>query len=100
MKNYLSAFLLLFLFSCHSSKKITTRQWNLNKTIGSSSNTPNPIVSTYGRTLVDKNNDLILIGSASYAEFTFTSDSCIVYLKNITYPGDYNYVVIELDNTY
>ncbi|MEO8405850.1 MAG: GDSL-type esterase/lipase family protein [Chitinophagaceae bacterium] len=100
MKNYISAFLLLFLFSCHSSKKMTTRQWNLNKTIGDSWNTPNPIVSTYGRTLVDNNNDLILIGSASYAEFTFTSDSCIVYLKNIAYPGDYNYVVIELDNTY
>ncbi|MEO5564137.1 MAG: GDSL-type esterase/lipase family protein [Chitinophagaceae bacterium] len=58
----------------------------------------NPAVGHYGRTVFDQNNDLVLIGSASYAEFSFTGDSCILFLKNIT-PGqdDYNYVSLELD---
>ena len=54
----------------------------------------------HGRTLYDANNELVLIGAASYAEFSFSSDSCTIYLKNISYPGDYNYISIELDNEY
>jgi lysophospholipase L1-like esterase len=40
------------------------------------------------------------MSSASYAEFQFAGDSCIVGLSNVASPGDYNYVAIELDNQY
>lgn len=76
------------LFSCHSSSKLVLTEAN------------DPAIIAHGRTLTDANNDLVLISSASYAEFSFTIDSCIVYLKNSTWPDDYNYVAVELDNEY
>jgi lysophospholipase L1-like esterase len=87
MKFYPSVCLSLFLLSCHSQKMIST-------------NASNPAIGYYGRAMTDKDNDIILMGSASYIEFTFTSDSCVVYLKNSTYPGDYSYVVAEVDGVY
>jgi lysophospholipase L1-like esterase len=88
MKRYFHLLFVLLSFSCHTEKFHR-------------SEATDPVIGHYGRTVFDQNNDLILIGSASYVEFTFTSDSCILFLKNIT-PGkdDYNYVAIELDNNY
>ena len=81
------AFLPLFL-ACHHTKLVTVSP-------------SSPEIGHYGRTVFDQNKDLVLIGSASYAEFNFNSDSCIVFLKNIAPgPDDYNYVSIELDNQY
>lgn len=87
MKNHLYILLITFSLACAD-----------NKTISVSAS--NAAIGHYGRTVFDQNNDLVLIGSASYAEFDFTGDSCVLFLKNITYPGDYNYVVVELDNNY
>lgn len=88
MKLIIIVALLPLFLSCHNEKLVTVTP--SSKAIGH-----------YGRTLFDKNNDLVLIGSASYVEFNFTGDSCQVFLKNIA-PGsdDYNYVSIELDNEY
>jgi hypothetical protein len=60
-----------------------------------------PEIGHYGRTVFDQNKELELISSASFVEFSFTGDSCRVFLRNIA-PGrdDYNYVSIELDNQY
>ncbi|HSZ85336.1 MAG TPA: GDSL-type esterase/lipase family protein [Puia sp.] len=59
----------------------------------------NSVVIYHGRTI--KNNENVkLISSASYAEFQFAGDSCIVGLTNVASSGDYNYVAIELDNKY
>lgn len=59
----------------------------------------NSIIIYHGRT-INNNGNVELISSASYAEFQFTGDSCIIGLSNIASPGDYNYVAIELDNQY
>jgi lysophospholipase L1-like esterase len=88
MKICLPLLSLLFLYSCHSSSKLTLIKAN------------DPAITAHGRVLIDANKDLVLISSASYAEFSFTSDSCIVYLRDSTWPGDYNYVAVELDNEY
>ena len=83
----IAAFLPLFV-SCHHEKLVTVLP--SSKAIGH-----------YGRTVFDKDNNIVLIGSASYVEFNFTGDSCRIILKNIA-PGadDYNYVSIEVDNQY
>ncbi len=60
----------------------------------------NPLITYHGRTLVKKSAEVELISSASYAEFEFEGDSCIVALTNTATPGDYNYAAIELDNEY
>jgi len=86
MKNCIAVFFFLLLLSCRNSKVSQT-------------SATDPAIGYYGRTVLDK-QDLILIGSASYAEFSFTDDSCILYLRNIAAGDDYNYVVIELDNNY
>lgn len=89
MKRYFALFSLsLALISCHSSHQLVTTKAD------------NAAITTHGRTVLDTNNDLVLITAASYAEFRFTGDSCIIYLKNQTWAGDYNYVVIELDDEY
>lgn len=95
MRKYLSLLALsLYLLSCNSSNNNT------------SSDGPaiikanDAVITSHGRTLFDANNDLVLIGPASYAEFSFSGSSCTVYLKNLAFPGDYNYVSIELDNEY
>jgi lysophospholipase L1-like esterase len=89
MKRYIALFCLsLALISCHSSRQLVVTKAN------------DRIITSHGRTVYDTNNDLVLITAASYAEFKFSGDSCIVYLQNKTYPGDYNYVAIELDNIY
>lgn len=88
MKLIIIAALLPLFISCHQQKLVSV--------------TPtNAAIGHYGRTVFDTNNDIVLIGSASYVEFSFTGDSCRVILKNIA-PGadDYNYVSIELDNQY
>lgn len=83
MKNYLPVFFVLLFSSCY-----------IHKTH------PAGAIGHYGRALIDHHNDLVLIGSASYAEFTFTGDSCILFLKNAAPGDDYNYVAVELDNVY
>ena len=88
MKTCLPAFLTLLLFAC-SDQKVHQATGG----VGSS-------IHHYGRTLFDADSNLVLIGSASYAEFTFTGDSCTLFLKNIAPAGDYNYLAIELENRY
>lgn len=87
MKNIIIIYLLFLQISC---KYKTLSSWEAN----------HPAIHHYGRTLVDLQKNIILIGSASFVEFNFTGDSCVLMLKNIA-PGDnYNYVSIELDNGY
>ena len=59
----------------------------------------NSLIAYHGRTIA-KNGNVELIGSASYAEFQFAGDSCVLGLTNVASPGDYNYVAVELDNEY
>jgi lysophospholipase L1-like esterase len=59
----------------------------------------NSLIVYHGRTIT-KNGTVELISSASYAEFMFSGDSCVIGLSNIASPGDYNYVAIEIDNEY
>jgi len=44
--------------------------------------------------------EVTLIGSASYATFNFRGDSCLIYLRNDTWNGLQNYIVLELDGRY
>jgi hypothetical protein len=87
MKKYLFI-LSVILASCQDSKLPVT-------------SSADPVIGHYGRTEFNQNKELVLISTASYAEFTFTGDSCIVYLKNSA-PSkeDHNYVSIELDSQY
>jgi lysophospholipase L1-like esterase len=87
MKNGLPFFLLLLLCSCYNNK--------MHRTDAAS-----PAIGHYGRTVFDQDNNLVLIGSASYAEFVFTGDSCTLFLENIAQGNDYNYVAVELDSSY
>lgn len=87
MKKYLPVFPLLLLAACYNHQLQSSRS-------------PGLAAGYYGRTLMDKDHQLVLIGSASYAEFTFAGDSCVVFLKNIAQGDDYNYVSVELDNRY
>jgi lysophospholipase L1-like esterase len=57
------------------------------------------LIIYHGRTIA-KNGNVELISSASYAEFQFLGDSCVIGLSNVASPGDYNYAAIELDNEY
>jgi lysophospholipase L1-like esterase len=59
----------------------------------------NSAIIYHGRT-INNNGNVELISSASFAEFQFAGDSCIVGLSNVASPGDYNYVAIELDDQY
>ncbi|HLY68755.1 MAG TPA: GDSL-type esterase/lipase family protein [Puia sp.] len=59
----------------------------------------NSAIIYHGRTMTNK-GVVALVSSASYAEFQFAGDSCVVGLGNVSSPGDYNYVGIELDNQY
>jgi lysophospholipase L1-like esterase len=85
---YLLPFSLILLFSCNSGMRVL----HLPEAT--------PTIEHHGRTVYDHNKALVLIGSASYAELSFTGDSCIIFLKNIANPGDYNYVSIEINDTY
>jgi lysophospholipase L1-like esterase len=73
--------------ACKSNAGITVK--NAHHTIG-----------YYGRALADADNNIVLIGSASYIEFGFSGDTCIIWMKNIAGEGDYNYVAVEVDNQY
>ncbi len=87
MKIFIFSVLSLLLISC---KNKSLSSWEAN----------HPAIHYYGRALLDPDKNIVLIGSASFVEFNFTSDSCVLLLKNIA-PGDnYNYVSIELDNVY
>jgi lysophospholipase L1-like esterase len=59
----------------------------------------NSVIIYHGRTITN-NKNVELVSSASFAEFQFTGDSCILGLRNVASPGDYNYLAIELDNEY
>jgi lysophospholipase L1-like esterase len=39
----------------------------------------------------------VFVGSASYAEFCFSGDSCSVLLKKLNRHGEYNFAALELD---
>lgn len=89
MIQYLSiTFISLLFISCTNETKVER------------ADARNAAIGHYGRTLFNEKNELVLIGSASYVEFTFKGDSCTVFLKNHTSPGDYNYVVVEIDDQY
>jgi lysophospholipase L1-like esterase len=54
-----------------------------------------------GRAIKNADSTVTLSASAASCTFTFTGESCAVYLKNTTpYEGDYNYVNFELDGVY
>jgi len=57
-------------------------------------------ISFRGRTIMDRNNKIELISSASSVGFQFRGDSCTVVLQNIASPGNYNYVALEIDGEY
>ncbi len=84
MNKLLQIALLPLLFSCNAGKKIN------------SSYNPADFTTT-GRAVKNNDGSVTLIGSASSCVFNFEGKECKLYLKNITYPGDYNYVNLELD---
>lgn len=54
-----------------------------------------------GRTIKNTDGTVTLSASAASCSFTFTGNSCTVYLKNAApYEGDYNYINFELDGEY
>jgi lysophospholipase L1-like esterase len=53
-----------------------------------------------GRALKNADSTVTLIASASSCIFTFEGKECTLYLKNIAYAGDYNYINIEIDGQY
>ena len=57
-------------------------------------------ISYQGRALPDTKGAIELISSASFVAFQFEGDSCIIQLRNIATPGDYNYVALEVDGEY
>ncbi len=57
----------------------------------------NELIRYAGRVDFANPNEPILISSASYIEFNFKGDSCIVSLKKLNPPGEPNYISIELD---
>ncbi len=57
-------------------------------------------ISYQGRILSKSNGVVELISSAAICGFQFKGDSCIVSLRNIASPGDYNYVSLEIDGEY
>ncbi|RZJ70503.1 SGNH/GDSL hydrolase family protein [Flavobacterium sp.] len=50
-----------------------------------------------GRTEIDKNGNVVLIGSGASVSFYFASDKCSVTLES---PSGHNYVSVELDGKY
>ena len=57
-------------------------------------------IAHYGRSFLNKNQVIELVGSAARIEFQFAGDSCLVSLNNIAGTGDYNYIALELDGVY
>jgi lysophospholipase L1-like esterase len=57
-------------------------------------------INPFGRAIVDADSNIVLIGSASYIELSFTGTSCALWMKNSASWNDYNYVVVELDDQY
>ena len=87
MNKILQIALLLSLFSCNAGKKINSQF--------------NPAdFSTTGRALKNNDGSVTLVASASSCMFSFEGKECTVYLKNVTYPGDYNYINLEIDGKY
>jgi lysophospholipase L1-like esterase len=87
MKKICLLLLTVELFACNGAKKIV--------------GTFNPIDFTLtGRAVKNTDSTVTLIASASALLCTFEGTQCTLYLKNVTYPGDYNYVNIELDGEY
>lgn len=54
----------------------------------------------YGRALTNEKGNIILIGSASYVEWNFTGDSCIVLMQANNSEKKHGYVVAEIDGEY
>lgn len=75
------------LSSCNSAKKINDSFAPSDFTI-------------MGRALKNADSSVTLIASASSCIFTFEGNECTLYLKNVTYPGDYNYINTEIDGEY
>jgi len=53
-----------------------------------------------GRREQNANNEIVLIGSASYARFQFSGDTCVLLLKNYQPYKLHNYISLELDSQY
>ena len=87
MRNIIFSVSLLLLISC---KNKSLSSWEAN----------HPAIHYFGRALLDKDKNIVLIGSASYVEINFSGDSCVLLLKNIASGENYNYVSIEVDNEY
>lgn len=87
MKNYLLSFIVIII-----SSYVTAQ---INNFAGTDTS-----ICCHGRTISHVNGAVELISSASIAEFQFKGDSCIIGLRNIDLPGEYNYVAIEMDDCY
>lgn len=59
-----------------------------------------PRITWYGRTHIDNSENHYLIGSASSIKFRFAGDKCRIWMKNISSPGEYNYISWVLDGVY
>ena len=57
----------------------------------------NELIRYAGRIDFSNPNEPILISSASFLEFNFEGDSCIVLFKKLNPPGEPNYISVELD---
>lgn len=63
-------------------------------------NADNKCIASQGRVLPGACGSIEMISSASLVEFQFSGDLCTICLRNISAPGDYNYVSLEVDDTY
>jgi len=85
MKKYhLLLLSLISLFSCRTPSRDAIKATSL--------------ATAHGRTVIDKDGGILLIGPASYVEFNFVG-SCTVWVKNIAPWNNYNYVVFSIDGS-
>jgi lysophospholipase L1-like esterase len=59
-----------------------------------------PDITKQGRTLPCAGGTVEMVSSASSVGFRFSGDSCVILLRNSSAPGDYNYIALEIDDTY
>lgn len=87
MNKLLQIALPFLLLSCNAGKKINSQF--------------NPAdFKINGRAVKNADGSVTLSASASSCIFNFEGSECILYLKNIAYPGDYNYINLEIDGEY
>ncbi|MFN8251108.1 MAG: GDSL-type esterase/lipase family protein [Ferruginibacter sp.] len=90
MKQTLLLFLTVIFFSCSSTNQLAAQKI-FTPADG----------NIMGRAIKNADSTVTLSASASSCTYTFSGENCVVYLKNNPpYPGDYNYINIELDGQY